>query len=235
MTATNATSIVPDFNKYKTLVFDCDGVILDSNKIKTEAFYEIALPYGEEIAQQLVAYHKQHGGVSRFHKLEYFFSKILHHADFQSELEANIALYGKLVKDKLLTCELIAGFSDFIQQPSIRHKRKIVLSGGFQDELWEVFEHRKLSDYFQGLFGSPDTKYEILDREIKKNTIMLPAMYFGDSKLDYEIATAFRMDFIFLSTQTEFSEWQQYFKGLNVRIIKDWTDLNSALQTWKLI
>ena len=31
---------------YKALVFDCDGVVLDSNRIKTEAFRIAALPWG---------------------------------------------------------------------------------------------------------------------------------------------------------------------------------------------
>ena len=31
-----------NFYKYKSLVFDCDGVLLDSNKIKSDAFYELA-------------------------------------------------------------------------------------------------------------------------------------------------------------------------------------------------
>ena len=47
-----------DISQYATLIFDCDGVILDSNKIKTTAFYNTALPYGEDAAEALVNYHK---------------------------------------------------------------------------------------------------------------------------------------------------------------------------------
>ena len=39
---------------YKTWLFDCDGVILDSNKIKTESYYELALPYGKDKADKLI-------------------------------------------------------------------------------------------------------------------------------------------------------------------------------------
>ena len=31
---------IKDFQKYKSIIFDCDGVILQSNKLKTEAFKE---------------------------------------------------------------------------------------------------------------------------------------------------------------------------------------------------
>lgn len=32
--------------KYKTWLIDCDGVILDSNRLKTEVFYDVAIQYG---------------------------------------------------------------------------------------------------------------------------------------------------------------------------------------------
>ena len=58
-----------DINKYDCFIFDCDGVILDSNKIKTEAFFSLALPYGKGIAKLLVDYHTQNGGISRYLKI----------------------------------------------------------------------------------------------------------------------------------------------------------------------
>ena len=36
--------------KYSTIVFDCDGVILNSNKIKTDAFFNATIKYGQEKA-----------------------------------------------------------------------------------------------------------------------------------------------------------------------------------------
>ena len=45
-----------DLSKYQTLIFDCDGVILNSNKIKTQAFYEVSKIYGHKPAQILKEY-----------------------------------------------------------------------------------------------------------------------------------------------------------------------------------
>jgi len=56
---------------YKTLVFDCDGVVLNSNKIKTQAFYEATKQFGHESAQALVDYHVANGGISRYAKFEW--------------------------------------------------------------------------------------------------------------------------------------------------------------------
>lgn len=39
---------------YRCYVFCCDGVVLDSNKVKTEVFYKAAFPYGKAAAQAMV-------------------------------------------------------------------------------------------------------------------------------------------------------------------------------------
>ena len=62
---------------YKTIVFDCDGVILNSNKVKSDAFSTVAKKYGEDEAKKLVSYNKKNGGVSRYLKFQYFI-QILH-------------------------------------------------------------------------------------------------------------------------------------------------------------
>ena len=55
----------------KNIIFDFDGVILDSVNIKTEAFYKLFEQYGSKIANQVVDYHIINGGMSRFKKFEY--------------------------------------------------------------------------------------------------------------------------------------------------------------------
>ena len=65
------------FSSYKSVIFDCDGVLLDSNQIKTDAFYQTVLPYGENIAKQFADYHKKNGGISRNKKFEYFLKNIV--------------------------------------------------------------------------------------------------------------------------------------------------------------
>ena len=53
-----------DLLKYNTLIFDCDGVILNSNNIKSKAFYDVALPYGVKAAEELYTYHIKNNGIS---------------------------------------------------------------------------------------------------------------------------------------------------------------------------
>lgn len=194
--------------KYQTLVFDCDGVILNSNKVKTEAFFKAALPYGEAAAQQLVDYHVARGGISRYKKFEWFMSEVV--SGFSGpDIDHLLNSYAAEVHQGLLNCDVAAGLKD------LRNKTKdanwLIVSGGDQAELREVFAARGLADLFDGgIYGSPDSKDEILARELATNTISAKALFLGDSKYDHVAATRAGLDFVFLSDWSEFHEWPAY-------------------------
>ena len=65
-----------NFKKYKTIIFDCDGVILNSNKLKTEAFKETLSNYKKELVDEFISYHESNGGISRYEKIRYFVEEL---------------------------------------------------------------------------------------------------------------------------------------------------------------
>lgn len=211
---------INDVTKYKTLVFDCDGVILNSNQVKTDAFYNAALPYGKVWAEQLVDYHVNHGGISRYTKFEYFLKHIVPQDiiakdTFESQLKTLLNTYAQLVHQGLLECEVAPGLKEL--RKLTPNTNWLIVSGGDQAELNEVFLKRKLSNLFDGgIYGSPDTKDEILSREIMKGNITLPALFLGDSKYDYEAALKANLDFIFLSGWSEVTDWKEWCHTNNV-------------------
>src|SRR5690554_3107189 len=103
--------------EYRTLVFDCDGVILNSNQVKTNAFYKSVLPYGENAAKALVTYHKEHGGISRYKKFEYFLQNIVNKVEGPN-LEELLEIYANEVLEGLLTCEVTPGLNNFREKTS---------------------------------------------------------------------------------------------------------------------
>lgn len=196
---------------YAALVFDCDGVVLDSNKVKTEAFYRSTLPYGEAAAQAMVDYHVANGGVSRYKKFAHFLEQIApNHAEQQDpNLEALLQAYASHVREGLLSCEVAPGLEALREQtPSARW---LIVSGGDQAELRDVFAQRGITAWFDGgIFGSPDTKDEILARELASGNIQQPALFLGDSKYDYQAASAAGLDFVFLSGWSEVADWEEW-------------------------
>ncbi len=209
---------------YNTWIFDCDGVILDSNSIKTESFYEVARTYGKIHAEALVSYHTQYGGISRFEKFKYFFEHILGRKEYQKEFENAIKQFSSIVLKKLLRCPKTLGLISFLEDIS-NAERKIVVSGGMQEELHCVFNERNLSKYFDNIYGSPDSKLEILQREANQGILFLPAIFIGDSRYDYECARNLDIDFIFMHYYSEFVNWQNYFHDKPVNIISNLGEL----------
>jgi len=193
--------------EYQTLVFDCDGVVLNSNRIKTQAFYKATKHYGHDPAQALVDYHVQHGGISRYLKMEYFLTDILGKGIVPTELEDLLNRFACAVKDGLLSCEVAAGLDELRKKTA--HTNWLIVSGGDQNELREVFTARGLADYFNGgIFGSPNDKDKILAREKANKNIDSNALFLGDSKYDYVAANKAGLDFVFLSDWTEVKDWQ---------------------------
>ncbi len=203
---------------YATLVFDCDGVVLNSNKVKTEAFYKATLPYGEAAAQAMVNYHVANGGVSRYKKFAYFLEQIAPKHTNQAvgpDLEALLQAYAGYVREGLLSCEIAPGLEELREKTS--HARWLIVSGGDQNELREVFAARGIAELFDGgIFGSPHTKDEILARELASANIQQPALFLGDSKYDYQAASEAGLDFVFLSGWSEVSDWRQWVRQSGV-------------------
>lgn len=211
---------------YDLVVFDCDGVVLDSNKVKTEAFYNSVRSYGEGNAQALVDYHVRNGGVSRYIKFEYFLTDILKKEPSKEEVESLLSRFSSEVKKGLMSCDVADGL-DRLREKS-RQAKWLIVSGGDQEELREIFAARKLDRFFDGgIFGSPDTKDTILSRVINSQTLIGAALFIGDSKYDYEAATRAGMDFTFVKGWSEFSEADSYFEGKSLSIVNSLSDLCS--------
>ena len=215
--------------KYNSLIFDCDGVILNSNKIKTNAFRKVLKQYNQKAVNEFIKYHLSNGGVSRYAKFEFFINNILSKFE-EIEFNKKILLkellnnYSKQSKSALFKCEVTKKLKILRN-----HTEKIpwfIVSGGDQKELIEVFKHKQIYDLFNGgIFGSPDKKNEIIKREIINGNIKFPALMFGDSKLDYVVAKSNKIDFLFVTKWTDFLEYKAYCFENNISTVEYVSDI----------
>lgn len=210
---------------YSTIMWDCDGVVLNSNKIKTNAFRSVSLPFGEEASSALVEFHVQNGGMSRYAKFEYFVDTILpaylpepFFEDKSAFLRCLLSEFAETVKAALVKCEIAPGLRELRQ--SMQNVCWLIVSGGDQEELREVFDQRGIADYFDGgIYGSPKDKYSIVAELLESKHVHLPCLFVGDSRLDHEVASAFGFEFIFVNQWTEFSDWWMYCQRNNIRYV----------------
>jgi phosphoglycolate phosphatase-like HAD superfamily hydrolase len=222
-----------DLQRYRTFVFDCDGVILNSNRVKTEAFRSVALPFGRAAAEALVEYHIVNGGISRYAKFERFLKQILpEHRDKRAlmsgvpSMAELLAAFSAEVYSGLMSCEIADGFEDL--RNAYPDSRWLVVSGGDQEELRKLFTERGIAHYFNGgIFGSPDTKDAILFREISSGNIRQPALFLGDSEYDHLAANQAGLDFIFVSDWTELSHWKTFCAKNSLKAISSLVELSA--------
>ncbi|NDV91699.1 HAD hydrolase-like protein [Alteromonas sp. 345S023] len=198
-----------ELNEYQTLIFDCDGVILNSNKVKTEAFYNSVVSYGRDGAQALVNYHIEYGGVSRFKKFDYFFEHILGRKASELEFNAVLEKYAEEVRRGLLSCDIAEGLSELRELTT--ESTWLVASGGAQEELRDIFDKRDLTKFFAGgIYGSPTAKDIIVEQQLLADNIQLPALFIGDSRFDHIVAKQFDLDFLFVTDWSEFVSLSDY-------------------------
>ena len=194
-----------DFQKYKSIIFDCDGVILQSNKMKTEAFKESLKGEKHYLLKKFIEYHIQNGGVSRYKKFEHYFSNIKKIKIYDEFMETALKNYSDLVMKNLITTQFVPGIIHLLKYLNNKKIECFVVSGGDQKQLEYVFEKRNIINKFKKILGSPKNKIENIEFLIKKNLITFPSIFFGDSLSDMQAANRFNMDFCFVK---QFSEWK---------------------------
>lgn len=189
---------------YRSAVFDCDGVILDSNNLKTEAFRSALAGESPGLVDEFIEYHQTHGGISRYVKFDYFFRVLKKSPAHAKEAGHALGLYAEICHSRLLECSLIPGVNEALRYFSSRGTECYVISGGDQAEVQSVLSARGLTQYFAGIFGSPRNKMKHLG-DLTNAGLAMPGIYFGDAESDCETAKAHCLDFAFIAGR---SEWR---------------------------
>lgn len=210
-------------SEYKVAIFDCDGVILDSNQVKTKAFALALAGEDPELVNELVEYHKRNGGISRYIKFEYFFKTIKAQSNYQIDLASALDRYGVLSKKGLLSCNEIPGIRDTLEGLKELNIPCYVNSGGDQEEVRAVLGARGLDQYFVGILGSPKTKIENLSSLDKVGRLQAPALFFGDARSDYDASKEFGLDFVFVSAVSEWSEGRDVCRNSMIKMVRDFS------------
>ncbi len=183
--------------KYKTILWDFDGVILNSNIIRTKGFIEIFKDFPNNYTAQLVKYHEEMGGLSRYHKIEYFFTKIVKKKIKQDEIFFYAEKYKSFILNNLVNKRFIINETlDYIKQNRNIFSMHIV-SASDENELKQICKELELDSYFCSIHGSPTAKKENIMSLLKFNKLTKEEVVFiGDSINDYEAAVYNKIDFI---------------------------------------
>lgn len=170
------------------IVFDCDGVILDSVFVKARAFARVAEPFGAEARDMLVMYQATHGGVSRYEAFAWMYRAVLGREITPEDSRRLGQQFAEYALDEVKSCPLIPGIAQVLDD---WHDRLplCVCSGTPTEELRKILGLRRLSGYFRMILGSPPAKAKVLET-IVDSMGLDPAdvLMVGDSVVDRDAA-----------------------------------------------
>lgn len=172
-----------------TILWDFDGVILDSMAVRDWGFEEIFKNFSSDQVAQLVAYHRANGGLSRYVKIRYFYEEVLNKDISETKVIEYANKFSKLMKQELTNPKnLIMDSVSFIKANYNKYNFHIV-SGSDQEELRFLCSELNIAEYFLSIHGSPTAKKQLVktlmeNNEYSKNKTCL----IGDSINDYEAA-----------------------------------------------
>ena len=188
--------------KPQALVFDCDGVLLDSNRLKTDSFRDCLLDAGHaaDHVEAFLVLQKRSFGLSRYRLFEMFFTEILGRDVDRNACDALIAAFGEKCRLGYLACAETEGCRPVLERLQTQY-RLYVASGSDEAELRDVFAARDLARYFVDISGSPTPKKAHLQRIAAAESAPggEPIWFVGDAKADYDAAQASAARFLFIA------------------------------------
>jgi HAD superfamily hydrolase (TIGR01549 family) len=198
----------------KNILFDFDGVILDSMPIRDYGFQKIFEKFNVNLIDKLLDYHKENGGLSRYVKIKYFYNELLGKDISEKKIQNYADNFSEIMKKELINKDyLIFNTLEFIENNYKKYNLHIV-SGSDGKELRFLCKELGIYDYFKSIHGSPINKNKLVENVLLDNNhVESETILIGDSINDYEAAKANNVDFYGFNNSNLISLSKQYLEN----------------------
>ncbi len=198
----------------KNILFDFDGVILDSMHIRDYGFQKIFEKFNVNLIDKLLDYHKENGGLSRYVKIKYFYNELLGKDISEKKIQNYADNFSEIMKKELINKDyLIFNTLEFIENNYKKYNLHIV-SGSDGKELRFLCKELGIYNYFKSIHGSPINKNKLVENVfLDNNHVESETILIGDSINDYEAAKANNVDFYGFNNSNLISLSKQYLEN----------------------
>ena len=206
----------------KAIIFDVDGVIIESAEIKTKAFAMLFADYPDKVPE-FIAYHQKNAGISRYVKFRHFYEKLLGQ-ELSAQKEAELGeRFSQIALEGVLNAPFTPGAIEFLRRNKDRY-HFFIASGTPEEELRHITDRRQLSHFFREIHGTPRQKDEIIKDILDRYSLQKEEVVFiGDAESDR--AAAERVGIFFIARINPESEQLQNCRWK----VNDLTELETIL------
>ena len=206
----------------KLIITDFDGVVLESEQAKSQAFYDCFSLFPDYV-DQIMAYHHDNTTISRYDKFEYIYKELLKREYTKEERNWVARRFNDIVFQKVVESPPIPGAFEFFDTFS-KLVPIYVVSSTPVEELIKVLEALDIVRYFQKVYGTPPEKAMILSKVLRETgTEPSEACFIGDTNEDLKAARANQIPFIARRNI-------QIFVGPRVYEMDDFRSINEILR-----
>ncbi len=209
----------------EAIIFDFDGVLAESVNIKGDAFVELYKNESPDIQKQVLAYHEEHGGVTRYDKIRYY-ETVLCGREINEKRVMEIASdFSDIVEDLVVKSPWVEGAKDFLEK---YHSVMpfYVASATPEEELRRIVENRGMNKYFKGIYGAPKKKSEHIFAVMSANNYSAErVLMVGDAMTDYDAAVSAGVHFIGRKLQGQCAPFPD-----GTAIINDLSELEALIE-----
>lgn len=193
---------------YKAYIFDFDGVIKESVKVKSDAFVVLYEKQGKDFQKKVEEHHLANGGISRYVKFKVW-NEWLGRSTSEETIEELAKNFAQLVVDNVVASPFVCGAIEALDSAS-RNALSFIATGTPDDEINLILSRLELEGYFREVHGSSRKKTTIVN-DILERFFLTPSevLFIGDAQTDYQAALDNGLDFYLRKTDYN-SDW---FKG----------------------
>ncbi len=182
-------------DRIRALILDFDGVILDSNAVKTDAFREIFARYPWH-ADAMMAYHHANVSHSRYEKFTYLVEQRLGRVNDRQLVDRLADEFAELLRTRMERCRFVPGARELLDGVSAALPL-FLASVTPEAELLHLLDAHQLRHYFQRVYGCPPwTKPGAVGDIVARLGGAQGVALIGDSAGDQRAAAAHGVEFI---------------------------------------
>jgi beta-phosphoglucomutase-like phosphatase (HAD superfamily) len=186
------------------IIFDCDGVLLDTMPAKIEAFRSWVPAEWDRFREPFMEIVMAGFGTARTHHIRRFYEELVAQPVSEAFLSEEVARFSEICEPLCASAAWRAGSKEFVLACREAGVPRLVLSGTPQAPLEGMLQSTGAAEFFDQIVGSPPMKPESLLRMIRERDVPpYRSVFIGDAEADRAAAHQVGAHFVYFPSEAD--------------------------------